>query len=73
MRTTIPMAQVYQQSADAFRHARNFAPTHCDVRCTINDLLDWHARDGYRVAFGYSQDRAFAVVRRLLSEKGGAA
>lgn len=44
-------------------HARKFSPTHCDVRCAINDLT----RDNPRIVkYGYDQDRAFRVVRNKI-------
>lgn len=52
--------------AENFRASGNFTPTHCDVRCHVNDMLDDASRSGYRVNHGYSQDRAFAIVRRTL-------
>jgi hypothetical protein len=61
------MLEVYQTVADGFRETGELAPTHCDVRCAVNDLLDSLSRDGCAVSFDYSQDAAFRTVRRLLS------
>ena len=57
---------VYRMVADQFRYANHLTPSHCDVRCAVNDALESFERDGYRVFHGYNQDRAFRRVRRLL-------
>ncbi len=66
MKTTIPMSEIYQTVADGFAGSGNLSPSHCDVRCAVNDVLDNLDRDGFAVCHGYSQDRAFRVVRSLL-------
>jgi hypothetical protein len=65
--STIPMIEVYSLVADAFASTGNTTPTHCDVRCAVNDMLDSLSRDGHAVRSDYSQDRAFRVVRGLLA------
>lgn len=47
-----------------FKDLGNFTPSHCDVRCMINDLTQDNARI---VEYGYSQDRAFKRVRSALA------
>ncbi len=64
------MSEVYATIADGFAGSGNFTPTHCDVRCAVNDLLDMLDRGGAEVNHEYSQDRAFQQVRRLLGGKG---
>lgn len=47
----------------AQRYQRGDKPSHCDVRCQINDLV----ADNERISRnGYDQDRAFMRVRRAL-------
>ena len=70
MSTTIPMSEIYATIADGFAGSGNFTPTHCDVRCAVNDLLDGLERDGHDVRHDYNQNRAFRQVRRLLGGKG---
>lgn len=41
-------------------------PSHCDVRCAINDMLD----DSYNEK-GYNQDRAFKIVRKSVCARLG--
>lgn len=41
------------------------------IRCTINDLLDQHAKDGYRVRHGYNQKGAIKKVHKSVIEKLG--
>jgi len=62
----IPMSQIHAETAEAFARSYNFTPSHCDVRCFINDSLDSYEKDGHRVYHGYSQDRAFKQVREAL-------
>ena len=52
-----------QQTAQHFASIGEFSPSHCDVRCFINDLTQDNARI---VREGYNQDAAFARVRNLL-------
>ena len=66
MKRRIPLYSVYSLVAENFRHAGNCSPTHCDVRCAVNDALDSLSRDGHSVRFDYSQDRAFSDVRAML-------
>ncbi len=68
MKTKLTMKQVYAEVAACFRDAGNLTPTHCDVRCAVNDYLNWTAQDNADdVRFDYSQDAAFRTVRKLLS------
>ena len=66
MKTFYTMAMAYDNTADYFRRQGNMHPSHCDVRCTINDFLDIRERDGYRVHHGYNQDKAHTEVLKLL-------
>lgn len=52
-----------QQTAQHFANVGEFSPSHCDVRCMINDLTQDNARI---VREGYNQDVAFARVCNLL-------
>ena len=52
-----------QQTAQHFASIGEFSPSHCDVRCMINDLTQDNARI---VREGYNQDVAFARVLNLL-------
>lgn len=61
-----PINQAIAECVQHFRDRDNLRPSHCDVRCWINDRLEWAERAGLRVNHGYSQDRAFRVVRRSL-------
>lgn len=65
-RPRVPMAEIYSHVADSFRFAGNRTPSHCDVRCAVNEALESYSRDGYAVNHHYSQDHAFRAVRRLL-------
>lgn len=63
---SMPMAEIYQSVAESFAATGNRKPSHCDVRCAVNDALDALDRDGFKVHHEYSQDRAFSTVRNLL-------
>jgi len=52
-----------QQTARYFASVGEFSPSHCNVRCMINDLTQYNARI---VRDGYNQDLAFARVCNLL-------
>ena len=52
-----------EQVAQHFASVGEFSPSHCDVRCAINDLTQDNARI---VREGYNQDLAFKRVRNLL-------
>lgn len=60
------MREIYVMAAQHFASAGEFRPSHCDVRCTVNDIMESLSRDGYGVNAYYSQDMAFRTVRRLL-------
>jgi hypothetical protein len=66
MKTTFSISEALNTAAVYFRAYGNLAPSHCDVRCLVNDLLDSRHRDGYRVCFRYSQDKAHRTVKRLI-------
>ena len=66
MKTRLKMKDVYEITANALERSDSL-PSHCTVRCTINDILDAYERDGYTVNHGYSQDKAFKEVRKLLT------
>jgi hypothetical protein len=52
-----------QETARHFASVGEFSPSHCDVRCMINDLTHENPRI---VREGYNQDVAFARVCNLL-------
>lgn len=56
--------EAINEAARHFAQAGNFRPSHCDVRCLINDLTE--DNPGVR-ARGYDQDRAHNAVCRILS------
>lgn len=66
MKTRVRLFAVYSLVAESFRSNGNLTPTHCDVRCAVNDTLDALSKDGHAVTFSYSQDRAFSDVRAML-------
>ena len=66
MKPTYTIRQAIADAVAHFRSKRNGQPSHCDVRCLINDLLEPSERAGYRVHHGYSQDAAYKAVRRSL-------
>lgn len=51
------------EAARYFASVGDFSPSHCDVRCMINDLTQENPRI---VREGYNQDVAFARVCNLL-------
>jgi hypothetical protein len=55
--------EAIQQTAQYFASVGEFSPSHCDVRCMINDLTQDNARI---VREGYNQDLAFTRVCNLL-------
>lgn len=55
--------QAIETAAQMFAQSGEFSPSHCDVRCAINDLTQENPRI---VREGYSQDRAFQRVRAIL-------
>lgn len=57
------MTDAIQQTAQHFASVGEFSPSHCDVRCMINDLTQENPRI---VREGYNQDVAFARVCNLL-------
>jgi hypothetical protein len=67
MKTRLKMQDVYEITANALKRSSDSLPSHCTVRCMINDILDAYEREGYTVNHGYSQDKAFKEVRKLLS------
>ena len=57
------LSNAIEYAAQYFASVGEFYPSHCDVRCTINDLT----RENPRIMrHGYDQDRAFARVRNIL-------
>jgi hypothetical protein len=61
------MMNLQQAKIEAARHFASrgeFSPSHCDVRCAVNDLT---ADNPGICARGYNQDRAFRDVRRMLA------
>ena len=59
------MTDAIQQTAQHFASVGEFSPSHCDVRCMINDLTQDNPRI---VREGYNQDVAFARVLNLLKK-----
>lgn len=55
--------QAIEHAAQYFASVGEFFPSHCDVRCLINDLTQDNPRI---IRNGYDQDRAFARVRNIL-------
>jgi hypothetical protein len=55
--------QAIEHAAQYFASIGEFNPSHCDVRCLINDMTQDNPRI---VREGYDQDRAFARVRNIL-------
>ena len=55
--------EAIQEAARYFASVGEFSPSHCDVRCAINDLTQDNARI---VREGYNQDLAFTRVLNLL-------
>ena len=39
------------------------------IRCAINDLLDSHAKQGYRVRYDYNQTEAIKKVQKIVTQK----
>ena len=56
--------QAIEAAIEHFRESGNLTPSHCDVRCLINDLTADNQRIYRR---GYDQDRAFRIVRNRLT------
>jgi hypothetical protein len=59
----ITIKDAIQEAARYFASLGEFSPSHCDVRCMINDLTQDNPRI---VREGYNQDAAFARVCNLL-------
>jgi hypothetical protein len=60
---TMTIKTAIEQAAHHFASAGDFFPSHCDVRCLINDMT----QDNQRIARdGYNQDLAFKRVRNIL-------
>ena len=62
----LTVADLYEVVAGAFYDTGKLRPSHCDVRCACNDILDSYERDGYTVPHHYSQDKAHREVLRAL-------
>lgn len=52
------ITEAINAAVEHFRSVKNYRPTHCDVRCVINDLVEYNS--------DYNQDRAFSIVRNRL-------
>lgn len=57
------ISNAIEHAAQYFASIGEFNPSHCDVRCLINDMTQYNPRV---VREGYDQDRAFARVRNIL-------
>ena len=70
---TIPEA--IQTVADSivadFKAGRQTDDSPTTIRCAINDLLDSHAKDGFRVRYDYNQKEAIKKVRKAVVEAIG--
>ena len=66
MKTFYTMDMAYEDAAETFRLKGDLRPSHCDVRCHINNSLEYASREGYRVHHGYNQDKAHGEVLKLL-------
>jgi len=66
MKHRIPISQLISDCVQWCRDTGNLRPSHCDVRCMINDALNSYEANGATVHHGYSQDRAFSAVRKQL-------
>ena len=67
-RPYVTTEEVLRAVAEGFAASGNRRPSHCDVRCAVNDHREALRRDGYRMAEHYSQDRAHRRVRRIIGE-----
>ena len=57
------ISNAIEYAAQHFASIGEFYPSHCDVRCLINDMT----QDNPRIMRdGYDQDRAFTRVRNIL-------
>lgn len=57
------VTQSIEAVVQRFKNTDELRPSHCDVRCMINDMT----RDNDRInKHGYDQDRAWLAVRRKL-------
>lgn len=68
MKPRYTMQMAYEAAAAMFRFRGNYHPSHCDVRCAINDLLDQMQKYNHTVHHGYSQDKAHREVLKLLKK-----
>lgn len=57
------ISNAIEYAAQYFASVGEFNPSHCDVRCLINDMTQDNPRI---VRDGYNQDHAFARVRNIL-------
>ena len=55
--------EAIQATAEHFRATGDLSPSHCDVRCAVNDLV---SNDPQISRKGYDQTRAWQQVRRAL-------
>jgi hypothetical protein len=60
---TMTINQAIQETAHHFASVGEYSPSHCDVRCLINELTQDNERI---VRDGYNQDLAFKRVRNIL-------
>lgn len=68
--THISVNEICDSLVESFRASGDLYPTHCDVRCAVNDAMESYERDGFSVNHEYSQDRAFRYVRSKLGTHG---
>lgn len=70
---TIPEAiqTVADSIVEDIRAGREPDDSPTTIRCTINDLLDQHAKDGYRVRYDYNQEQAIKKVRQAVVDTIG--
>lgn len=66
MKKKIEMRRVYAMVADTLRDSGNNDVT--AIRSAVNDELDRLDKEGYKVYFNYSQQRAVNYIRKLLAK-----
>jgi hypothetical protein len=66
MKNFYPLSESIAACVQWCRDTGNLRPSHCDVRCMINDDRESRRHDGARVSPHYSQDRAYREVLRSL-------
>lgn len=55
-----------ETAIDHFLETGNYTPSHCDVRCLVNELTEGNQRVR---KLGYDQDKAFNRVRKGIRQR----